>query len=335
MKTMSKSRLGVTLIIIVFLLVLLAGALQIRAYNKALKEPNSDSLEKVTLTIKQGESTDNVLENLINEGLLRKSYLLFVKAYLKVNNLGSKIQAGTYTIPRNLNIEELIATLQNGKDQDIWVTIPEGIRADEIGKILEKEINNSKFSYDEFMNFVTDQTYIAKLNLPDGIANLEGFLFPDKYAMPSDTTADIAIRKLVSNFTTKVNFEYSYQDIILASIVEREGYNSQDRPIIAGIIEKRLEEGWLLQTDATLLYPLKDWKHVLTEQDLKMDSLYNTYKVIGLPPTPICNPGLESIQAVKNPQKTEYYYYIHDKSGVPHYAKTLAEHNSNVNQYLR
>ncbi|MGI5897978.1 MAG: endolytic transglycosylase MltG [Candidatus Dojkabacteria bacterium] len=332
---MEKSRLKILLAIIILLLIPLIFLIKLKAYNQALKEPNSESTEKVTFVIQQGETTEEILDMLVEKELLNKNKLLYVKIYLRANDLGGKIQAGTYMIPKNLNIEELFTTLQNGKEQDIWVTIPEGIRADEIGKIFEKEINNPTFSYDQFMTLVTDSNYISQLGLPDGVANLEGFLFPDKYAMPIDTTADIAIKKMVSNFRSKVSMEYTYQDIILASIVEREGYNNQDRPIIAGIITKRLAEGWLLQTDATLLYPLKDWKHVLTAEDLKVESPYNTYKQIGLPPTPICNPGLESILAIKNPQKTNYYYYIHDKNKNPHYAETLAEHNSNVNKYLR
>jgi len=98
---------------------------------------------------------------------------------------------------------------------------------------------------------------------------------------------------------------------------------------------KRFEEGWLLQTDATLLYPLKDWKHPITQEVKEDNNPYNTYKNIGLPPTPICNPGLQSIEAVWNPVETNYYYYIHDNDGNPHYAETLDKHNENVNKYIR
>jgi UPF0755 protein len=167
------------------------------------------------------------------------------------------------------------------------------------------------------------------------ISDLEGFLFPDKYSFPKTITTQEVIIKMVENFKQRVEEEYTYEDIILASIVEREGYNSNDRPIIAGIILKRFEEGWLLQTDATLLYPIKDWEHTITPQDKEDDNPYNTYKNIGLPPTPICNPGLQSIEAVWNPEETDYYFYIHDKDGNAHYAETLEQHNENVNEYLK
>jgi UPF0755 protein len=123
--------------------------------------------------------------------------------------------------------------------------------------------------------------------------------------------------------------------MILASLVEREGYTNDDRPIIADILQRRLEEGWLLQVDATLLYPVKDWKHEITQVDKDNNNPYNTYRYPGLPPTPICNPGLQSINAVRNPQSNNYYYYIHEEDGTPHYSETLSEHNENVNRYLR
>lgn len=332
---MSKVRLTAILIIFVLILGLLSFFIGMKQYNKAVKTSNSDSTEKVEFTIEQGEKVDDILNSLIEKGLLKKENKFYAKVYLKINNLGEKIQAGTYSIPKDLNMEELFTTLQDGKKQDIWITIPEGMRVDEIASIIDKEIDNDTFSYDEFMQLTKDSNFISQLGLPIEISNLEGFLFPDKYALTTDITAQEAIEMMVKNFISKVNVPFDYEDIIIASIVEREGYSSQDRPIIAGIIEKRLEEGWLLQTDATLLYPIKDWKHELTEEDLKVDSPYNTYKVIGLPPTPICNPGLQSIQAAINPQKTDYYYYIHDKDGNPHYAKTLAEHNENISQYLK
>ena len=96
-----------------------------------------------------------------------------------------------------------------------------------------------------------------------------------------------------------------------------------------------MAEGWLLQVDATLLYPVQDWKHTITQVDKDSDNEYNTYKHPGLPPTPICNPGIESINAVRNPEANTYYYYIHEDNGTPHYSRTLTEHNNNVNTYLR
>ncbi|NMC09336.1 endolytic transglycosylase MltG [Candidatus Microgenomates bacterium] len=334
---MNKSKTFSKFLLLFLLLIIVGGVFLKLNYDSSLKKPNSNNSEKILFEIKSGESVDNILSDLIDKGLLKESYKYYTKIYLKLNNLGPKLQAGIYELPLNLNIIEIVQTLQNGKNQDVWVTIPEGLRKDEIAEILEEELkesNNSKFSKEAFLNLTTDSTYISTLGLVEGISDLEGFLFPDKYAFPVDSTAEAVIAKMIINFKSRIG-EYTYQDIVIASIVEREGFNSTDRPIIAGIIIKRFNEGWLLQTDATLLYPVKDWKHTITAEDKNDDNPYNTYKKIGLPPTPICNPGSESIKAVQNYTESEYYYYIHDNDGNPHYARNLEEHNSNVLKYLR
>ncbi len=307
-------------------------------YNRSIHFPNSKSDEKVTIEITEGESVNQILQSLLNNELISQKNYYYTKIYLKKNNLGTKLQAGIYNLPQNLTLVELIDTLQFGRSEEVWVTIPEGLRKDEIAEIIEGEFNGQDallFSKEEFLALTTNQEFINTLELHVEIDNLEGFLFPDKYSFPKDISTQEVIEKLVDNFKGKTGGSYTYQDIVFASIVEREGYNANDRPIIAGIIIKRFEEGWLLQTDATLLYPVKNWKHIITIQDKEDDNPYNTYKKIGLPPTPICNPGLQSIEAVQNPVKTNYYFYIHDNDRNPHYAETLGEHNANVNKYLR
>ncbi len=307
-------------------------------YNRSIHFPNSKSDEKVTIEITEGESVNQILQSLLDNDLISQKNYYYTKIYLKKNNLGTKLQAGNYNLPQNLTVVELIDTLQFGRSEEVWVTIPEGLRKDEIAEIIENEFNGQEpllFSKEEFLALTTDQAFINTLELPIEIDNLEGFLFPDKYSFPKDISTQAVIEKLVDNFKQKVGDNYTYQDIIFASIVEREGYNANDRPIIAGIILKRFEEGWLLQTDATLLYPVKDWKHTITIEDKEDDNPYNTYKRIGLPPTPICNPGLQSIEAVQNPVQTDYYFYIHDNDRNAHYSETLDGHNANVNKYLR
>jgi len=326
--------------ILIFVILIFVTALSIfLGYKKALETQNSDNTETITFEIKEGTSVDTILENLINANLLKKNYLFYTKAYLKLNNLGDKIQAGTYYIPQNLNMTELINTLQSGKEQDIWVTIPEGLRKDEIAEILSTELSkypDTEFSKDVFLNLTEDKEFITGLELPiKDVTNLEGFLFPDKYAFSPNSTTESIATKLVETFKTKVTNEITYEDLIMASIVEREGYNSTDRPIIAGILLKRIKEGWLMQADATLLYPKKNWKHVITQLDLKEDNPYNTYVRAGLPPTPICNPGVQAINATLSPEESSYYFYIHGKDGVARYATTNGEHEENKALYLK
>lgn len=328
----------IKILVFVVIIIIISFVMVKINYDRVLNTPNSDSKEKVIVEIEQGATVDQILDSLIGKDVLKEEWKNYAKVYLKLSKLASKLQAGVYELPKNLNIKEIISSLQDGKNPDIWVTIPEGLRKDEIANILDTELaksENTDFSKEEFLKLTTDKEYIKTLDLHLNVSDLEGFLFPDKYAFPLTTTTEKAIEKMIDNFKTKVGTSDTYNQLILASIVEREGYTSSDRPIIAGIFLKRIKEGWLLQSCATVLYPLKDWKHEITNADKQSSSPYNTYKKLGLPPTPISNPGLESINAVRNYVQTEYYYFIHDDNAVVHYAKTLQEHNANISKYLR
>lgn len=315
--------------------VVIAGVIIKLDYTHALKTANSDSSDKVVLTIADGESAPDILQSLVDQGLINPKWVNYSKIYLRLNKLASKLQAGTYNIPKNLNIIEIFQTLQNGKDQEIWVTIPEGLRKDEIADTLAKNIG-STFNKDTFLALTIDQEFIKTFGLNSDVKDLEGYLFPDKYAFASDVTEKDIATRLVGTFKTKVGVNDSYQTIILASLTEKEGRTATDRAMITGIILKRYNEGWTLGLDTTTLYYLKTWdESKITAEDLAANNLYNTRISIGFPPTPICNPGLESINAARNPVNSTYYYFISDLTGVMHYARTAAEHNNNVNQYLR
>lgn len=329
-------------IIRIFLLALISVVLLTfvvkKNYDSVIESPNSDSTEKITFEIGSGESAEKIINDLVEKGILKENWATYFKIYIRVNDISDKIQAGIYEIPKNLSIKEIAQTLQQSKGLDIWVTIPEGLRKDEIAEILDGEFQdegNTNFNKEIFLSLTTDQTFLSTLGFTYPLTDLEGYLFPDKYAFSNKVTTQDTVKILVENFKTKVGTTDTYEDIIIASMVEREGYTSSDRPMIADIIKRRLKEGWLLQIDATLLYPEMDWKHIITAKDKESNSPYNTYKVPGLPPTPICNPGLDAINATRLPTSNNYYFYIHDNDGNPHYSTTLAEHNSNVAKYLR
>lgn len=308
-------------------------------YEKVIEEPNSNNSDKITFQILSGETTDSIIQKMIDSGILKEKWANYFRIYLKLNKLSEKIQAGTYEIPKNLSIKEIAETIQKARGLDIWVTIQEGLRKDEIADILSTELTNGgnqQFNKEEFLSLTTDTTFISTLGLTSyTLTDLEGFLFPDKYAFSVDETTQEVLVKMISNFKKKVGDKDSYEDLIIASMVEREGRTDEDRPMIADIIKRRYEEGWLLQICATILYLKKDWEHVITKEDMAESNPYNTYKTPGLPPTPICNPGLAAIEATRNPSPNPYYYYIHDNDGVIHYGKTLEEHNKNISTYLR
>ena len=307
-------------------------------YDKSLVTPNSDSTDKITFEIKDGETVDQILTKLSEDNLIKSRWINYIKFYLRQKELATSLQAGTYEIPQNLNILELVETLQTGKNPDIWITIPEGLRKDEIAERLNTELSKhstADFSTTTFLSLTTDVTYIQTLELPAEVKNLEGYIFPDKYAFAPEVTTKEVLTKMVENFKTKVGTKDSYNDIIIASLIEREGYDNNDRPIISGIIQKRLAEGWKLGLDVSILYYLKTWDEgEITQADLQDNNPYNTRVVVGLPPTPICNPGLQSINAMRNPVKTEYYYFIRGNDAITHYAVTYQQHLTNVAKYL-
>ncbi len=163
--------------------------------------------------------------------------------------------------------------------------------------------------------------------------NKEGYLFPDTYFFSGQENEVKVAQMMEENFQKKVK-EIKPADLIIASILEREARILEDKKIIAGILWKRLKTGMPLQVDATLNYLNGKTSEDMTVEDLNVDSPYNTYLYTGLPPSPICNPGLDSISAALNPQDSPYWYYLSDKQGIIHFAETFDEHKINKAKYL-
>lgn len=328
------------LLVFILLLILVGGGLfywQKGKYEAGIAAANSSSSEKVIFIIDPGDTPEMVADGLIELGLLKEERRTYFLLYLKLSKQDSLLQAGQFNLPRNLTIKELALGLQDAGIPSVWVTVPEGKRYDEIAEIVQAEFAGYEgvvvFDETEFLAYFDDSTYIASLGLAPA-STLEGYLFPDKYLFSVEATTEQVIEKMVENFKAKVGSDYTYDNLIIASLIEREAKNEEQRYIISDIIHKRLEEGWLLGIDASNLYYHGDWRYELTFADLEEDHPYNSRLKAGLPPTPICNPGLSSLQAAKNPENTEYYYYIHDENNVMYPARTLAEHNENIRKHL-
>lgn len=259
------------------------------------KPVSKDTSDKYFLILK-GTSASQVASNLKKSGLIR-SPLLF-KAYMKFSGLAQKIQAGQYKLSSNYSLFKVISEINKGPIE-VWVTIPEGLRREQI---VEKYINVlNPLDPESFRN---DFLNITK--------NKEGYLFPDTYLFPWDANPSVIVGKMLATFDEKVG-EISLEKLVMASLVEEETKTDLERPIVAGILYKRLKAGWPLQVDVAP----------------------ETYKKLGLPKAPIANPGLISIKAAINPEDSLYWYYIHDPQGDIHYAKTVEEHNLNISKYLK
>lgn len=232
-----------------------------------------------------------------------------------------KIQKGTYKFREYESWSILLRKLTTGEIYGIRVTFPEGWRMEQIAERLESfGIAAAK----EFVKISRER-------------NLEGFLFPSTYFFEPETPPDEVIAAMTGAFEKiwKENFDgrkpprdWSKKEVvILASVIERETTNNEEKPRIAGVYLNRLEKGWKLEADPTVQYALGYWKNRITYNDLKVKSSYNTYLKYGLPQGPISNPGIDSIRAVFEPEKTNYMYFVAKGDGTHAFLETLKEHN--------
>lgn len=311
--------------VIFLLLFLLFGGFLVWFKNSSAPV-NSETNEKKVFTVAEGAGLREIANNLRDKRLIKSTVAFFL--LVKQLDLDRKIQAGDFLLSPAMTSEQ-IATALTQSSEDIWVTIPEGKRADEIADILEEKIP----TYEENWRTLLNQN--------------EGYLFPDTYRIAKDATIEQIISQL------RATFDQKYQTVAntagkskeelttIASLIEREARHDEDRPLVSSVIHNRLDIGMKLDLDATIQYALGFqqaentwWKRHLTYADLALSSPYNTYKVAGLPPTPISNPGVESLEAAANPANTEYFYYLSDTNGINHYSKTLEEQERNKEKYL-
>ena len=232
----------------------------------------------------------------------------------------------------------------------VRITIPEGYTVQQIIALLAKNGVNTEESLTEAAQTATFN-YDFIDNTSQDISRLEGYLFPDTYDFYVNEKPESALRRLIANFTTKMDEDlmseveasgHSLKEIVtVASLIEKETAGN-DQKTIASVIYNRLADTGshgtygMLQVDASLLYALPGHEGAITNDDKKVDSKYNLYKYAGLPPTPIANPGLASLKAALEPESTGYYFYALGKDGTHHFSATLQEHNSFINsdQYV-
>ncbi len=303
-------------------------------------KPVSTNESLQSFIIPKGYSASQIGNKLEDQSLIKSS--LAFKFYAQVTSKSKKIQAGEYLLSPSFSLFKVVSQLTSGPVEE-WVTIPEGLRREEV---VEKYISVLKRNKADAEVFRQDFLAIT--------TGKEGFLFPDTYLFPKTVSASIVANKMLSTFDSKISTQmeadisaskYSLdQIIVLASIIERETRKDDERPVVAGILLNRLDIGMGLQVDATVQYALAtvdcragttcNWWPVLTREDMSINSSYNTYKYAGIPPAPIANPSLSSITAAIYPTDSSYLYYLHDGDGEIYYAETLEGHNENIRKYL-
>jgi len=264
----------------------------------------AQDVEKVFI-IKTGQSTHEIADNLKQESLIQSSSWFILYARLNRKN----IQAGVYKLSSTMGIKRIYDVLTSNEASEYFITIPEGWRVTQIDKLLsDKKIINAG-----------ELTLFA---LSD-----EGYLFPDTYRFLPSSEASQIRQEMIDNFNKKVaSLKPSRDTIILASIVEREAKFDEDRPKIAAVYLNRLAKGMKLEADPTVQYAKGSWDEIKVSDYRSVKSPYNTYLYAGLPPGPICNPGLKSIEAVLYPDKNDYLYFFHKSDGHAVYSATIEEH---------
>lgn len=303
-------------------------------------DPADDS--KISFSIKKGDNITEIGANLMGKGLIPDEGAF--RDYLRSNGMDRKIVAGRFMLNKTQTIRDIGAIIVDSKQSEFIITIPEGSTVRDIdAKLVEMEAAGAGDFIKAVKGFKDFEKYpfIDKAKAQTLEYPLEGYLFPDTYFIdPQNFYSENLIQLMLNNFSAKLGDEVdkthsrSLQEIIImASIVEKEVRTDKDRPIVAGILWKRLENNWMLGADAALLYLKNDGD--ISYGDLQADSPYNTRNRTGLPPGPICNPGLKSIMAAINPEESPYFFYLtKSDTGEVVYAATNDEHNSNKVKYL-
>jgi len=266
------------------------------------------------ITIEKGAGLAEISNKLKKEGLVKNKYAFAL--YARAFNKSKKIKYGKYLFNEPVSVFALVGRLTKGEFgfKPIKVTITEGLTIKDISEL-----------FGDFENFDKEE-FLEKT------ANLEGYLFPDTYLFLPFAETEQIIDTMTDNFKKKSG-DIGKDIVIVASLIEKEVPDSADRKIVSGILWKRLELGMALQVDA--VFPYITGKRKVLLDDLKIDSPYNTYLYKGLPPGPISNPGVDAIEAARNPKESPYLYYLSGNDGKTHFAKTYEEHLRNKEKYLR
>ncbi len=316
-------------------------------YSNGVKTPlDKESTEKISIIIKKGMSAGEIAEILEEKEIIRSDFSFYW--YARLNDLDKNIVSGRFILSPSMTVQEILTKISDAKESEAVITIQEGLkirdidaRLTEMGIIQEGEFISAVKNFDDYERYPFLNKKLLKEDLKLDLP-LEGYLYPDTYFLdPTEFTANDLIYKALNNFKNKINehpeiltqSRIKMHDLVtMASIVEREVRSSSDRKTVAGILWKRLNSGWKLDADATLLYTKLDNK--ITSSDLTSDNPYNTRKIGGLPPGPICNPSIDSILAALNPTESSYWFYLTARDGTTKYAVSNDEHNTNKAKYL-
>jgi UPF0755 protein len=319
-------------IIIIFLLIITLALFLVYYFGDY-------EVEETIININEGASAHQIANLLHADNIIRSRFLF--NLYVRINDIDKHLSYGKYIFKGNVNLKKISGILTSAQIYLRPITIPEGLSLKKTCRLL----SNANFgSYKEFISLCQDPQFASNLvGFP--VRSLEGFLFPETYRISEEASEEYIIKIMVREFFRQTaDLDYSlgsldnYSTLILASIVEREARFHSEMPIIAGVYLNRLEDKHKLQADPTVAYILDESgknRSKIYYKDLRIDSPYNTYKYTGLPPGPICSPGIEAIRSVIDPQRTAYYFFFASSGGRHEFSRTYQEHLRKQNEMKR
>ncbi|MEW6621709.1 MAG: endolytic transglycosylase MltG [Bacillota bacterium] len=303
---------------------------------------NKDSSEIVSVEIQPKTGTRQIARLLYEKGLIKN--ITFFVLYVRNEGLDRSLKAGSYELSPAMKLNDIVAELSKGRTNLISFTIPEGLTLAQTAALLEKDgIVSSQSFLDLAEHGEFNFPWIDEL--PKNSSRLEGFLFPDTYKIPEGYSEEKVIQMMLDRFVNIFNDEYRnqmdemnlniVQVVTLASIIEREIRLPGEQAIASAVFHNRLQKNMRLESCATVQYALGEVKETLLLSDLEIDSPYNTYRNSGLPPGPIAAPGKGAIHAALYPSDDDYLFFVAKPDGSHHFSRTLQEHISAKNKYLK
>lgn len=328
------------LIIIFFVALILSGLFYFRSQ---VYFSHGDLTDSQSFEIKKGEGNAEIATRLEEKKIISEKIYFYY--YLRSHNLANKIMPGVYNLSGNMTIPEIANVIVNAESQFVKITFPEGFTA----RQMAEKLTANGFPGEEFLHIVNNPENFKKRYsylTPENVKTLEGYLFPDTYFFKKDIKVEDIVGRMLDTFDGRLT-ENMRQDIakqkktieeiiIMASIIEKEVQTATDMKIASGIFWKRIANGQRLESDAPLSYILNDTNDQHSGRDLELDSPYNTYRNIGLPPTPISNPSLNAINATIYPTSSSYNFFLTatvngEKKVI--YSATFQEHKANRKKY--
>ena len=291
---------------------------------------------QITVEIPKGTTFSRASGILEKVDLIKHKKLFYFLAVLE--DAPENIRAGEYELRSSMTPKEILGKLLKGEIKGYHIPIPEGFTVRQIAARLSawKLVNE-----DKFMTLATDRDFLRSLNIPGKSA--EGYLFPDTYIFDKSMREKEIIKCMARQFREEITPEmvkragdlgFTMEEIItLASIIEKEGGLKEEKPLVAAVFDNRLKKGMRLQSDPTVIYDIENFDGNITKKDLRRKTPYNTYRIKGLPPGPICNPGIDAISAALFPAQVNYLYFVSKNDGSHHFSSNLVNHNKAVVKY--